>query len=356
MELELDVQVASDPRVLAAEVFSPETTALRSKLAIALALRAEEVVEVVWRATDRAELAPSDPELLSAIVAEQAALVRRGVELVARWVAGGNLPANDELIEVGATGHAAASSGLPFARLVVGHLAWRDALRRVLAEEMTKAGARSALKVALVVNDGIDRSCDRVLRRIAAEFDAAQRRIFEQLDSRDQQLSHLARHDSLTSLANRHAGFDRLAEALRGLRRGPAGHAVVVVFVDLDGFKEINDRFGHRVGDQVLGVLGQRLAASMRPGDMVCRFGGDEFVVICEQASDTAGASAVAKRILEALRQPVAAGELRLTVTASCGVVVARDPEADPDQLIHQADTAMYVVKARGGNDIELAV
>lgn len=154
-------------------------------------------------------------------------------------------------------------------------------------------------------------------------------------------LARQALHDPLTSLPNRALGLDRLRHALdRGSR---AGHATGVLFIDLDGFKLVNDTLGHAVGDRVLEVVGERLAAVVRPGDTAARHGGDEFLIVAE-AVDDEEALAVADRVHAALDQPIVVGDREIDVTASIGVVVTRD-ETDVDAVLEQADAAMYRVK-----------
>ena len=159
----------------------------------------------------------------------------------------------------------------------------------------------------------------------------------------EDRLAHLAAHDHLTGLANRTALLEHLAVA----REDAAGAAdgLVVFFVDLDRFKSINDLYGHDVGDQLLVSVAQRLRAVVRPEDFVARFGGDEFVVVCNDL-DAAAASVIASRLEAVISDPVKANGLTLQVFASVGAVdgsLATDAEA----LLAEADAAMYVAKLR---------
>lgn len=162
----------------------------------------------------------------------------------------------------------------------------------------------------------------------------------------DEMLAHAASHDPLTRLPNR-AGFrDRVA----GVRRG---HDIsVVLYVDLDGFKEINDRHGHRAGDRVLTVIADRLRSATRPADLVARLGGDEFAVVLQPDSFTPPAdqgAATAERIVDLVGQPIELDDDTLVgVAASVGVAIA-DPSAGIDDLLADADAAMYVAKRAGG-------
>ncbi|HJU01616.1 MAG TPA: EAL domain-containing protein [Actinomycetes bacterium] len=167
----------------------------------------------------------------------------------------------------------------------------------------------------------------------------------------EDQLSHQAFHDNLTSLANRALFKDRVEHALqRSWRRTPS---VAVLFLDLDGFKEVNDSLGHAAGDRLLIQVGQRLGACVRPSDTVARFGGDEFAVLIEDASDDLELAAVAERILEELRQPFLINDRELHVSGSIGIA-RMDPDVDGvDQLLRNADLAMYRAKAAGQGGYE---
>lgn len=159
-------------------------------------------------------------------------------------------------------------------------------------------------------------------------------------------------HDPLTGLANRTLFFERLRHALTRLERHPG--PVAVMFLDLDRFKQINDRLGHQVGDQVLTALGARLTDVLRPEDTVARFGGDEMAVLCEHVVDAAHAAAIAQRIVDAFRTPLTVGALDVPVTVSVGIALAEHPAADPDQVLDQADAAMYRAKHNGRGRAEL--
>ena len=156
----------------------------------------------------------------------------------------------------------------------------------------------------------------------------------------EQELRHAALHDALTGLPNRALLLDRLGHALE---RETAGTAVLVI--DLDHFKLVNDSRGHHVGDDLLVAVAARLRSAARPGDTVARFGGDEFVMVCEQV-DEAQAQAVAHDVLAALADPVDVDDTPVHVRASIGVAVS--PAASAGDLLRYADTAMYSAKAAG--------
>jgi diguanylate cyclase (GGDEF)-like protein/PAS domain S-box-containing protein len=158
---------------------------------------------------------------------------------------------------------------------------------------------------------------------------------------------HEASHDALTGLPNRTLFLDRLEHALARARRSM--RPLAVVFLDLDDFKLINDTRGHDVGDLLLVALTPKLASALRPGDTIARFGGDEFVVLCEDLTGEADAIGIATRIAEASCAPVRVGGVEHTITVSAGVALVGDPAtASPAGLLRDADAAMYRAKAGG--------
>jgi diguanylate cyclase (GGDEF)-like protein len=159
------------------------------------------------------------------------------------------------------------------------------------------------------------------------------------------ELEHRAMHDTLTGLPNRELLMDRLSVALA--RLGRQGSAVGVLFIDLDGFKEVNDAYGHTVGDELLINVAGRLRREVRDGDTVARYGGDEFVVLCEDLVRIEAAKPLAQRLADAVAQPVSIGERLLVVQASIGVVVEQNPGTSADALVKRADAEMYRVKQR---------
>jgi diguanylate cyclase (GGDEF)-like protein/PAS domain S-box-containing protein len=165
-------------------------------------------------------------------------------------------------------------------------------------------------------------------------------------------LSQLALHDPLTGLPNRSLFMDRLGQALRRLDR--RDRVLAVLFVDLDRFKVINDRFGHATGDETLLAVGCRLREVLRPHDTVARLGGDEFVVLCEDLEDDRAAIRVAERVLAALDQPVACGGTDVVPSASIGISLTRRSDVTPDALLRDADMAMYRAKETGRHRFEL--
>lgn len=165
-----------------------------------------------------------------------------------------------------------------------------------------------------------------------------------QLTELKDELRHQALHDSLTKLANRALFTDRLEHALE--RDADSKRFVAVLFLDLDDFKTVNDSLGHEAGDRLLVGVAQRIQAATRPGDTVARFGGDEFAVLLEDLVDPTDAEDAAERILNTLAVPFQIRDRDLTSHASIGVAIAGD-SSDPDQLLRDADTAMYAAKRR---------
>jgi diguanylate cyclase (GGDEF)-like protein len=161
------------------------------------------------------------------------------------------------------------------------------------------------------------------------------------------ELSHQALHDALTGLPNRALVLDRAEQMLARAGR-QAGIVPGALFVDVDGFKHVNDNLGHAAGDELLKVVGERLQDSVRDQDTVGRLGGDEFVVLVESESPQPSLDVLAERLIEVLRRPVKVGEAGKTLgfTASIGVAVGQ--YATPDELLRDADLALYAAKAAG--------
>ncbi|CAA9469742.1 MAG: diguanylate cyclase/phosphodiesterase (GGDEF & EAL domains) with PAS/PAC sensor(s) [uncultured Rubrobacteraceae bacterium] len=176
------------------------------------------------------------------------------------------------------------------------------------------------------------------LRMVGTVHDVTERKTLEG------QLEHRALHDPLTDLPNRTLFVDRLEQALRRARR-QRGRKVAVLFVDLDNFKVVNDSLGHKVGDSLLAVLAERVRWSLRPGDTLARFGGDEFTVLVEDIYDPADAVQVAERITAELRRPFVLEGRELFASASIGIALGESATKGTEDLLRDADTAMYRAK-----------
>jgi diguanylate cyclase (GGDEF)-like protein/PAS domain S-box-containing protein len=166
-----------------------------------------------------------------------------------------------------------------------------------------------------------------------------------------QQLEIRANTDELTSCLSRPRTLEVLATALEDQTETPGGTAVI--FIDLSGFKEINDQYGHAAGDQVLKVAGSRLRSAIRPYDQVGRFGGDEFLVICPQVETAPRSLEIAKRITASLTQPVNSTSDVIDLRASVGVAWSAEI-IDADTLVAHADDAMYESKREGSSSVVL--
>jgi diguanylate cyclase (GGDEF)-like protein/PAS domain S-box-containing protein len=163
----------------------------------------------------------------------------------------------------------------------------------------------------------------------------------------EEELVRLAFHDELTGLPNRALLLDRIGQALAVTRR--TRQSIAVLFIDLDGFKAVNDTIGHYAGDGALVAVAERLTGMVRPGDTLARLGGDEFVMLCTGVDGVAGASVVASRVLHALNQPFTVYGRTIDLSASIGIAVSSGVD-DPARLVENADTAMHEAKRAGRN------
>jgi diguanylate cyclase (GGDEF)-like protein len=167
-----------------------------------------------------------------------------------------------------------------------------------------------------------------------------------QIRSLHEVLSRQALQDTLTGLPNRAALIQHLKQSLADCAR--VGHGLAVLFIDLDGFKQVNDSLGHAVGDELLVLASQRIRACLRPQDVVARLGSDEFVVVCPNVNDSTIVPAIAARIGSQLASAFPIGDLEAVVSASIGLVTTTDGSATAEDLLGQADLAMYEAKLSG--------
>jgi diguanylate cyclase (GGDEF)-like protein/PAS domain S-box-containing protein len=165
------------------------------------------------------------------------------------------------------------------------------------------------------------------------------------------QLSYVAQHDGLTDLPNRSLLHDRLERALTAVKRHRA--VLAVLFLDLDGFKQVNDALGHAVGDRLLQSVALRLSAAVRETDTVARLGGDEFVILLSEIVHVTDASRFAEKLLEAFRLPFVLDGHELHITASIGVVVPSGNCTRGEDILRHADSAMYEAKQHGRNNYQ---
>ena len=245
--------------------------------------------------------------------------------------------------------------GAPAARLEgmgwLSHVHLED--RPAVIWAMTRAleGSAQELPLRVLRSDGAQRSVHarivpvRDTRRDAGFVgtleDVTERQAFEA------SLAHQASRDALTGLLNRRRLLELLSADLLTSRSAgvePPG----LLFLDLDDFKQVNDELGHQAGDALLVEVSRRLRSAVREGDVVSRFGGDEFAVLCRGLHDEADACDVARRVLEAVTGPVVLGTTTLTVSGSLGVVVAGPSHVEAEDVLRDADIAMYQAKAAG--------
>ncbi|HET8630943.1 MAG TPA: EAL domain-containing protein, partial [Thermomicrobiales bacterium] len=226
------------------------------------------------------------------------------------------------------------------------------ALVRAAWAALREAGRPYALDHRIVRPDGAVRVCHqraearpgaagRPARLVGAIQDVTERRALEA------QLAHQANHDALTGLPNRALFLDRLAQALRHARRRP-GYRFAVLYLDLDRFKTINDSLGHAAGDALLAAMARRLEGCLRAGDTVARLGGDEFAVLLDDLEGGAVATEVAERLIAASQQPFVLAGHEVYTAASVGVVLGPDAYRQTEEVLRDADTAMYRAKAAG--------
>ena len=173
------------------------------------------------------------------------------------------------------------------------------------------------------------------------------RRLLARTEESRDRIEHLAHHDALTGLPNRRLFEDRLIQALAVAAR--ARRRLALLYLDLDGFKEINDSLGHRAGDELLRAVAERLATSVRGGDTIARLGGDEFAVIQIELRTATDAAILAERLMAAAAKPIRVGQQDLAIGASVGIALFPDDGGTADELRANADVALYSAKAAGG-------
>ena len=172
------------------------------------------------------------------------------------------------------------------------------------------------------------------------------------LKTQQRQLEQMALYDTVTKLANRVLLADRLQQAMTQCQR--SGRSLAVAYLDLDGFKAVNDQHGHNVGDQLLLALAQRMQAALRKGDTLARIGGDEFVAVLVDLGQAPDCTPLLQRLLQAAAAPTVIGDSLLQVSASIGVTLYPQDAADADLLLRHADQAMYQAKQAGRNRYHL--
>ncbi len=307
-------------------------SAERIALGVALQSRADEVGHLV------------DDQFAVSLRGEAFAGARLATELIGRWLATDQVATAEEEQSLSRKGRHAIIGEADLADVAKSYFTWRDACMRALTEEGVRLGVSDELlKLALRV---VRFSCDGSLVRIVREFDETRRTLQRRLREEQAALAHRALHDELTGLPNRTLLTDRLGQSARGAERRDT--RAMLLFLDLDNFKAINDRFGHPAGDSLLVAVASRLEELVRAHDTVARLGGDEFVILADELTEPeTAARSLAQRIHEAMREPVTVGERELLTSVSIGIATV-PPDADPETCLAQADVAMYEAK-RGG-------
>jgi diguanylate cyclase (GGDEF)-like protein len=314
------------------------------RLGEALGSRTEEIVEeTVTRTIASGEVVDSLVQESFERICESSTIA------VASWIAGNGL---ETALEAGREtsrifGELAATRAASLQEVTRRCFTWRDVMAGALQDcAATLEPSPEAVREATVM---LQQSLEFSLIRMCESFEAERTRKDEELGRREEELAFLATHDALTGLPNRTLILDRVAQTLARSTRSET--PVAALFIDIDNFKSVNDTLGHAVGDELLRAVAARLEGVVRQADALGRLGGDEFVVIAGELSLAAGPELVAERLLEALAPPFVLGgqsAKRETVTASVGI--AMGPRASADELLRDADIAMYRAKWDGKN------
>ncbi|HEX3803838.1 MAG TPA: EAL domain-containing protein [Solirubrobacteraceae bacterium] len=319
---------------------------------------APEVVRLGTRLFERREEVVRRAELLNragklqldaAAHASVARVVAVSTDAFARWMSGEGEETAREVGREAATifGQLAIQREAPLNEITKRALRWRDAAREVLDEIADEQSA--SVDARREAHRMLQRSLDVTLVRLCEAFENERSLVDDELARRQQELVFMATHDPLTGLPNRTLILDRAEQLLARSRREQ--QQCGALFIDLDGFKGINDGLGHRAGDELLRAVAERLETTIREADALGRLGGDEFVILAEGVALAAGPELVAERILDALKQPFFIEGTpygRVTITASIGIAVGDRSSAT--DLLRDADIAMYRAKLNGKN------
>ena len=312
---------------------APGRTEQKKLLGNAVHDRAFDVAAVVvatWQT--RGTTTPSTHPDATAVIARDC---RLGTDLIGRYLATGDGPTEHEITLLDHSGAQAAAHRFPWADITRNLLTWRSTTARMIAEE----GARLGIDHTVVAEAiALVRSrADAGLIHLAERFDTERESLHRQLSAEQAKMTYLALHDPLTGLPNRTQLLDRLTRVLTE----PRPHPVTVLFLDLDGFKTINDRFGHSAGDAVLAAVSDALSELIAPPTILARYGGDEFVIVSHHTDH--GTDAFLTRISATVAEcGVPDADLELAV--SIGLATARNSET-PEQVLTRADLAMYATK-----------
>ena len=213
--------------------------------------------------------------------------------------------------------------------------------RQSMRTYLWRAGAASLLLILVAT----------MLARLSMQLALSRQRVIDEQVAHAARVEHLAYHDGLTTLPNRSLFRKLLGQSIRSARGD--GSKLAVMFLDLDGFKQVNDTIGHEGGDQLLQQVATRLIACLRDSDTVARLGGDEFVILLPHLDDPGYAAAAAQKILDAASRPYVIVGREFRVTASIGISTYPADGLDEQTLTKHADTAMYRAKERGKNNFQ---
>lgn len=233
---------------------------------------------------------------------------------------------------------------------------WPNGTGRDLLQEARTNGCNTPI---VVMTDRLETSVDREAIRVgAADYlikgeitsDLLERTIRYAIDRKNAELhlSRLAHYDPLTNIPNRILFRDRLEHAIQLAKRDHVSFALI--YMDLNGFKQVNDTYGHDVGDELIRACAQRLCSCMRRSDSVARIGGDEFTILLEHTDNTGDIAYIADKIIHALQRPFNLGNQQVVIGCSLGVALYPEAGRDADTLLRHADMAMYQAKEQAGN------
>lgn len=306
--------------------------------------RYSEVLEQVSARATR-----SGTVLVGDVVVQLDHVLRSSTVAVAGWIAGGD---REHALDAGRAGwqifgELTAERAAPLNEIIKRSVYWRDAVNGVLRDSAEQLSVEDgALGVAVTM---VDRTFDLTVIEVCERFEVERQRTDDELAARQRELAFLATHDALTGLPNRTLLMDRAEQMLaRSLRHKTR---VAALFIDIDGFKDVNDTRGHGAGDELLRAVAARLSGVVRDADVLGRFGGDEFVVIAEGDEQDAAPEVLAQRLLQAVQTPFTLPSdptQQATVSASIGIATGENRSAD--QLLRDADMAMYHAKRDGKN------